>query len=186
MARPLPVIEPASVLPYRMHFSPRALAPLLTFVHGRSFALVALLCSAALGYGCRSAPPREISLQGVSLAESTDSVQRYDLTLTVTNPNPDDLPLREATYSVTADGQVVFTTRASAQATVPPLQSTTIKLPFVVSGRVAGGRMVVSGSLQYLAPGALAEALFDTGFRKPEQPFSFAVDLASIDTPQGR
>jgi len=169
-----------------MHFSRHAATLLHDSLRCRLFLPLALLLTATLGFGCRSAPPPEISLDGAALLESTDSAQRYDLTLIITNPNPDELPLREATYSVTADGQVIFTTRASAQATVPPLQSSTVRLPIVVPSGVGDRRLAVSGSLQYLAPGALAEALFDTGFRKPERPFSFVIDLAPHASPQGR
>ncbi len=107
--------------------------------------------------------------------------------LLVENSSRSDAPLVMVRYIVRDGGAEVFRGRRSAEATAPAGGSMHVRLPAVV--RAAGeyganlGALSIAGEMTYLAPGALAEALFDAGWRRPTVQFNVAVAPAAAPPP---
>ncbi|MDX9910632.1 MAG: LEA type 2 family protein [Phycisphaerales bacterium] len=146
---------------------------------GRSALLAIAMVSAWLG-GCASPRP-EVGLAEVRLRERTDAGAVLALTLDLRNENDIALPLRSLSYSVTVDGREVFRGERSPEATLARFSAQTIEIPAAVRfgeggvepDLISGEREVrVDGTIRYLAPGALAELLFDTGLRRPKVTFT--------------
>lgn len=97
-------------------------------------------------------------------------------TLDAANTNQDPLPLRETVYSLEVDGKSVYRGFRSAEATLRSEGTQQIVLPAGVPLAMlpAGGvvRYRLTGSVEYIVPGAFAEVLFDTGVSRPDAWFS--------------
>ena len=138
--------------------------------------------------GCDATRAPGINLLSTRVVEQRPEATLVELTLELTNPNPDPVPLVEFNYTATMDGRRVFDSRRAAQATLRRLGTQTLILPVVIptsnAGALAGlHALVVSGTLSYIAPGQLGEVLFDTGVRVPRVSFtqSVQVELGSAD-----
>ena len=149
-------------------------------------ALTSLCCMLA---AC-SAPTPGIELAGARLRDRSPDGMVIELTLAMRNDHDIALPLRGLSYAVSIDGREVFRGERSPEATLARFGGQTIEIPAAVrfgSDGVAAEDLVgehevrVEGTLRYLAPGALAELLFDTGLRRPKARFdrSGIVDLGS-------
>jgi len=129
--------------------------------------------------GCTGFRAPRIEVLGAKVVEVTDEAIRVDIALDLINPNAEPLELREITYSFTIDGTRTFQGKRSAQATLPSTGANRLNIPAVVRFDRAGWETTrpdeaswsVTGSLVYLAPGALAEILLDINVRTPKAPF---------------
>ncbi|MCC6907963.1 MAG: hypothetical protein IT430_08500 [Phycisphaerales bacterium] len=147
-------------------------------------ALLALLAA-----GCDTTKAPRIDLVSARVVEQRPEASLVELTLELTNDNPDPVPLVEFNYSASLDGHRLIETRRAAQATLRRLGTQSIVLPVVIPAGAAGGplagvhALVVSGKLSYIAPGQLGEVLFDTGVRVPTVSFteSVTVEFGSAD-----
>jgi hypothetical protein len=148
-----------------------------------------VLAGAAVLAGCSGARPPGLLVQSAELTERTDAGMVITFTMLADNQNPDPLPLRDATYTVSLGGQRVFSGTRSAQATVSRFGTQTFTLPASVPAALASSAsqepFVISGSIKYLVPGALAETLFDIHVIRPSTDFGGRglVDLSTVKTP---
>lgn len=103
----------------------------------------------------------------------------YDLS----NPNSQPLELQTMTYNLAVDGRQTYTGKRSAEATLPTSGASRLTIPAVIRydemGWAAGAipsaaDYRLSGELIYVAPGALAEILLDSGVRTPTASFGDA------------
>jgi hypothetical protein len=139
--------------------------------------------------GCSSTRAPLLSVQSADVTERTDDGIVVTFTMLADNPNPEPLPLRDASYSVTLAGKPVFSGTRSAQATVRRYGTQTFDLPaaFPIPKDGAAGTQpyVLHGTVKYLVAGALAETLFDIHVRRPSTDFrgSGVVDLSTVKAP---
>lgn len=130
--------------------------------------------------GCLGSRPPSIEVGEAVLVEETTEALRLDVALDLANPNDEPLELLQFEYAFSIDGASVFRAKQSAEATLSASGRKRLVLPAVVpldgapwpaGARPADAAWSIRGSLLYVAPGALAEALLDTGVRKPRAGF---------------
>jgi len=149
---------------------PRALAPMLTML--AALALFMTACGA-------SAPTFRIT--DATVTDQSDQGVVVSFRIAAENRNPDPLPLREVRYSLAVNGRSAFEGRRSAQATLPAFGTQEIILP--VSIPIGPGEALesmpldqlpyaFSGSVEYVLPGTISEALFDSRIRVPKAGFA--------------
>jgi len=130
------------------------------------------LLAAQLG-GCNAGfkPPRfravgvtadEISPEGVVLRFEVEAE----------NPNKDPMPLKRAKYTLTLDGERVFTGERSPEATVRKFGTQRFDLlaviPFEGGAPVGETRYEIRGFVTYQSPGQLNEVMFDSQLKVPK------------------
>jgi hypothetical protein len=129
----------------------------------------------ALG-GCSSYSDPTLRVAGAGVADEGPGALVLNVTIAAQNRNHVELPLREIDYSVSIDGREVFRAVRSPEATLRRLGEQTFTVPAVVtySGERPTGmhEFQIEASLKYVTPGELAQALFDTGVRRPTVRFS--------------
>lgn len=130
--------------------------------------------------GCASSAAPKVSIAGAQLAERTSEGVAMQFTLNAENTNDVGLPLRTVRYTLELDGKQVFSGTRSAEATLRRLGTQQIVLPAVIANlpETAATRTTgrvpyrISGTMTYIAPGQIAEILFDSGVRVPSTDFS--------------
>lgn len=162
-----------AMAPRRAHFA------LLSAFGAGSLALV----------GCSGFAPPAIRVVDARVIEQTEHGIAVDFVMEGVNANSEEIPLQIVRYSLAIDGERVFTGERMAEATLRRFGSQTFVLPVAAtwdalpSDRPEGDesprvrRYRLSGTLQYIAPGALAEVFFDTGVRRPSVRFAAEGDL---------
>ncbi|MEK6701782.1 MAG: LEA type 2 family protein [Planctomycetota bacterium] len=122
--------------------------------------------------GCSDTAPR-LSVVGVREIERTDQGTVLAIDIDAENANDEAMPLREIGYSISINGRTVFAGARSPEATIRRFGTQRLTVPAVVSGSgtSTSGVYEVRGDLEYVAPGRLAEILFDTGVRTPSASF---------------
>ena len=137
--------------------------------------LIAILVLLA---GCKGVKNPQITMTGATLGETTDQAATVRIALRLHNPNNEPLELLEFDYRVSVDGKAAYSGTRSAQMTLARMSTRDIEIPAVVNVSESGGQLPadanvqVNGSLRYIAPGAIAQTLFDTGVRRPRVSFS--------------
>lgn len=140
---------------------------------------IALLINIVLIFtGCSGVSAPRVDIAGASLGEVTTEGFVIDFAMNLENPNDQPLQLSEMRYTVSANGARIYEGRRSAEATLSAAGQKTILVPAVVPFAASGSAAVpgsleytIRGELWYLAPGALAETLFDAGVQKPSVSF---------------
>ncbi|MBL8765024.1 MAG: LEA type 2 family protein [Phycisphaerae bacterium] len=147
----------------------------------QSQSIVVAAALAAAG-GCSSYSDPSLSVAGASVRERTDEALVLSFDISGINPNEVALPLRAVRYDVSLDGKPVFRGVRSAEATLRRKGEQRFTLPAVVRAAdlpaASDARFAITGSVEYLTPGELAEVLFDTGLRRPSASFSGAGQVA--------
>lgn len=126
-----------------------------------------------------SAPALEIADVGITEQSSDGFVVSFRVL--AENRNAEPLPLRTVRYSVSINGRSSFSGERDAEATVRRFGAQEFILP--VAFRLgeegdlseiptSGVPYTISGSVEYETPGTIAEALFDSGIRRPTVSFS--------------
>lgn len=147
----------------------------------RSLSCCTLMGTAALLTGCTFIKSPEFGLVGVEQTERTGDAAVLLFHLEATNDNKRELPLRRARYWLTLDGEEVFRGERTAEATVREFGTQPFDLPVVVradrfdlSRLDASGALPfeLSGKVEYLTPGRLADVLFDQGLHRPKAKIS--------------
>jgi hypothetical protein len=140
----------------------------------------------ALG-GCKAYQRPILNVADVEVGDRSDAGIVLKVALDAENRNEFELPLREIHYQVRLEGGQTFSGLRSAEASLRRFGTQRITFPAVIplipdtpppTGNV---RVEVSGSLDYMAPGDVAQILYDTGFYKPTQSFSGAAAV-SLDS----
>ncbi len=137
----------------------------------------ALLLVLALGAGCSSVSSPRLSVVDASPGEVTGEGRVVVFQIEAENRNDRELPLREVRYRFSIEGREVFRGVRSSEASVRRFGRQTFRLPVVLRDEDIEGlrgrvRYSLRGEVTYLAPGALAETLFDTGVSRPKTSFS--------------
>lgn len=159
-----------------------------------SWRVLLLLSAASAGAsGCSSYVAPSMEVADARVTDRTTEGLAIAFTIDAENSNEDALPLREAAYSVELDGQRVFTGVRSAEATLRRYGSQQFTLPAAVPSLLLAQlpmgaqhvRYRISGSVEYITPGAFAEVLFDTGVRRPTTSFQDegVIDLTALPSP---
>jgi hypothetical protein len=136
---------------------------------------LAVLFAAAAGAGCSNSPP-ELRVVSAEVQERTAEGIVLSFTVEAENPNREPLPLHAVEYDLSLNGQRVFTGLRSAEATVRRYGTQTFTLPaalpLTLNPPLGSPEYVLSGKVEYVVPGALAETLFDVRVFRPSTGFS--------------
>lgn len=162
-----------------------------------------VVVAASMG-ACQSYAPPRLAIRDVTVAEQSPQATVLTFHVRGENPNDIDLKLRDVVYRFEpsgggeggdASGVVPFEALRSAEATLPRNGAREFRIPVVLSsagtpdgGAPGGGgvptevRYRLTGTVEYLLPGSIAEVLFDTGLRRPTAAFSEEgrLDLSKI------
>lgn len=164
-----PVSRNAAAAAASFVFGPKAGVAMLTFV------------CATLGVGCSGISAPGIEVSGVALRERTAQGTVLEFTLLADNPNGEALPLQDVTYSVSQNNVVLFSGTRSAEAVLRRFGQQEFTLPAAIPTSLlaaeAQGAFTISGSVIYIAPGALSETLFDQQLIRPSADFSGTATL---------
>lgn len=149
-------------------------------------AAAAVIGPALAAPGCSRYRAPTFELVGVRELERTDDALVLGFTLAASNPNDENLPMRQADYRLIIDGVPAFNGMRSAETILRRYgKGQLIELPAIVpadrfdlsafdSGSI---RYLLTGSIEYQTPGELAEVLFDSGVRRPKAPLRAAGTL---------
>jgi len=134
--------------------------------------------------GCATAQAPSVALREmtVSFDEPDGAVLWFELT--IVNRDTVDLPLAEARYTVSVDGEQVFEGVRSAEATAPARGEAVIRLPASApdgAGVQPGARVTIRGRLTYLTPSRLSEELFDADVFRPEKTFTATATIPELN-----
>lgn len=153
-----------------------------------SFVALALLTPLV---GCAGFSAPRISVVDARVVEQTEQGVAVDFVLEGANANSEELPLQVVRYTLAIDGERVFSGERMAEATLRRFGTQTFILPVAAEwddlpGKGAPGtrRYRLAGTLQYIAPGALAEVFFDTGMRRPSVRFAAEGELTLSAPPE--
>ena len=142
--------------------------------------------------GCSGFREPVITIVDAQVTERSDIAIGLGLRLDLANSNNEPVELFEFTYAITINGAGTYRGKWSASATLPANGSRQLVIPAVVrydqlgwteNSMPAEARFDVSGSLLYIAPGDIAEILFDTGVRKPKVSFNGQGILRIAESP---
>lgn len=137
------------------------------------------VCAAALG-ACSGAQSPHFEVRDVAVTEQTDQGVVVTFRIAAENRNAEPLPLRNVRYGLSLDGKRVFEGERSAETTLRRYGTQEFLLPvaFPVGegtdiAATPIGQMPYSfdATVEYVLPGTIAEALFDTGLRIPTASF---------------
>lgn len=134
-----------------------------------------VLALAAFLGGCAHRP--QVLVVDERLGEASAEAQRVEFVLELTNPADVPIELREVSYRLRVDGRDVYSGRRAAQATLPAGGSVQVVMPAVLSltehpRENSPERYLLSGSLSYIRPGAIARMLRDVGMPRPRVGFA--------------
>ena len=125
--------------------------------------------------GCGIHTPPTLKVAGLTLSERTAEESVVTLVIEATNHTDEALPLGETAYELRINGETAYRGVWDAQATAPVEGSVRFELPAVVASRLIppGGTAsyTVRGTVEYIPPGALGEALFNARVRKGSASF---------------
>ncbi|MEL6328154.1 MAG: LEA type 2 family protein [Planctomycetota bacterium] len=146
--------------------------------HRTGISIAVLSLATLAGVGCRFGDAPRFRVLAVEEASRTDEAVVLRFTLEARNRTDDQLPLRQADYALDLDGRRVFSGSRSAEVTVGSFATQPFTLPAVVpiadAAELLDGRSEVSyalsGRVEYITPGQLAEVLFDSGLRRTTAP----------------
>lgn len=163
-------------------------------MNARSTVLTALVLFAVLASlplaGCAGYADPQIEISEAKALERTPDGVTIVFTLNAKNTNDVALPLRDVEYELEVDGRRVFQGTRSPEATLRRLGSQSFRLPAVIATSAGSGdagmgavRYRLSGTMRYVTPGQIAEALFDTGVRVPSVSFSGQGEVNLAEAP---
>lgn len=136
-------------------------------------AIIACLSAVSVVAGCSGTQAPSLSVLGGSVKERGPAATVVEFIIDADNANPDALPLQEVEYTVSRDGVVVFSGKRSAEAIIRRYGKQQFVLPAAfTSEQSPEGEYRISGTVTYIAPGALAETLFDQEIVRPSVDFS--------------
>ena len=136
-------------------------------------AIIACLSAVSVLAGCSGTLAPSLSVLGGSVKERGPNATVVEFIIDADNANPDALPLQEVEYTVSRDGVVVFSGKRSAEAIIRRYGRQQFVLPAAfTSEQSPEGEYRISGTATYIAPGALAETLFDQAIVRPSVDFS--------------
>lgn len=120
--------------------------------------------------GCVATAPPRLSIADVQVTGVTDQGSTMVVVVRAENPNDQPLPLRNINYTVSLAGQQVFAATRAAEGVLPRFGTLDLALPVAVPARdrpSGDTDLRLSLVLGYLAPGKIAETLYDAGISRP-------------------
>jgi len=149
---------------------PRSTRPAAPAIAGAAGAIALVLA------GCAGAPPTFTVVDAGITARSPEGAV-VTFVVEGQNATADPAPIRTVTYALVIDGEAAFRAERLGEVTIPAGGTQRFRLPVVVApgpdGAAPTGRRdyALSATVQYEAPGSIAEALFDSGIRRPTTTF---------------
>jgi hypothetical protein len=142
-----------------------------------AFALAALS-------GCTGVSSPKLTIVDVRQDENEPTGRRLIIVVNAENLSEEQLPLRDALYSVRLDGVQVFEGQRSPESTLRKWGVQELRFPVALAsdrwpGAVGPVRYEVSGSLVYLPPGKFNEILYDYGLLRPRASFRGSGQVSS-------
>jgi hypothetical protein len=151
--------------------SPTTIRPSLPLARG-AFATALAVVSLTLG-GCffLKSPTPDLRIVSAQLVERTADGVVINVEIEGANRTAKDMKLRSIHYWMDLNGERVFESERTPQATFPALGVQSFTVP-VAAPRVAlpagdPATYHFGAKLQYLVPGPLADAMYDLNVRKP-------------------
>lgn len=128
--------------------------------------LILLLFTGICSSGCGVRAPLT-QFTSSTITNTTSEAIEMNVEFEISNTNDLPIRLKMYNYAVTANGRSVFTGKSDAQLTVPRWSTTRSSIPVVIRKDAITDLESVawelSGSLGYVPPNALAEALRTSG-----------------------
>lgn len=131
--------------------------------------LAGTLAAFMLG-GCLNTAAPRLSIADVTVTEAGAEGSSMVVLVRAENPNDKPLPLRNIDYRVSLNGDEVFAATRAAEGVLPRFGVLNLALPVSVpaSMRPVGQTgFHLSMTLHYLAPGKIAQTLYDSGLQRP-------------------
>ncbi len=122
-----------------------------------------------------------VSVVDAAVTETGEGLLALGFILVLENPNEQPLALHEFSYTLAVDGALAYRGRWAASATLPANGTRRLTIPAIVrhdqlgwtaSSAPSQATYDLVGHVLYLAPGDIAEILFDTGVRRPKAAFA--------------
>ncbi len=122
-----------------------------------------------------------VSVVDAAVTETGEGLVGLGFILVLENPNEQPLALHEFSYTLAMDGAPTYRGRWAASATLPANGTRQLTIPAIVrydqlgwtaSSAPSQATYDQVGHDLYLAPGDIAEILFDTGVRRPKASFA--------------
>ena len=122
--------------------------------------------------GCSGHQRPTMGISHAALADRSPTAAVVEFVIDAANPNDFELPVRSIVYSLSVDGQSVFSTRREGLVSLPRHSSESITIPTVVplgESAIEPGvhAYTLTGTVQYSLPSKLADVLFDTHILRP-------------------
>ena len=122
--------------------------------------------------GCAGHKRPGVVVSDATLADRSQRAAVVEFVIDATNPNEYELPVRSIVYSLSIDGQSVFSTRREGLVSLPRHGSESITIPAVVpmgeSGIQPGVHAyTLTGIVRYSLPSKLADVLYDSRISRP-------------------
>jgi len=155
----------------------------------RCYLGLVLISLAIPAYGCRLADTfkiervskPQVQVDAVKVVDQTDQGARIEIAVTLTNTAKVALPLVDASYTVSIDGQKPVTFSNRPNRTVPVGGTQIVMLPLVVAvsgdGPLAGRSVAVAGSIVYEPPGEIRQLMTDSNVPLPSASFRYRGEL---------
>lgn len=135
------------------------------------------LTLACLGLGaCSGVATPKLSIIDVHQDELEPTGRRIIVVVKAENLSDEQLPLRDANYTVRLDGREVFSGQRSPESTLRSWGVQELRFPVALPterwpAATGAVRYDISGSLVYLPPGKFNEILYDYGLLRPTASF---------------
>jgi hypothetical protein len=155
--------------------------------------IAAISCLAALlPMGCSAYRSPAATIASAHVQERGEEAMAVHFAIELTNSNQVSIELVQFKYDVEIDGRKVYSGVRAAQATLAANGQRRMIIPAVLRFDRLGwspqsfppqAEYEISGTLQYITPGEIAQILFDTGVRKPKAGFTSSGQLVFEQPP---
>ncbi|MBI1370235.1 MAG: hypothetical protein GC162_16495 [Planctomycetes bacterium] len=156
--------------------------------------LIAVLAAMTLtGCGPIKMPRMPVPVQdpttdiaSVNLVDASEKAGKYDITITLVNPNNFELPMTFATYSLTV-GERTYEGSAIPNTTLPALSQIQFTVPAVLEGPAAAGQnFTAEGTITLNPPGQIRQLIYELGIPMPTAHFDGQGTVQSTLTPTAK
>ena len=112
-------------------------------------------------------------ITAVRLVDAGDRAARFDVDVTLSNPNDFPLPLTHAKYELKIAG-LAYATDVLPKTTLPAAGEITVTLPAVLRGDAppTNGQYQATGRIELTPGGQVRRLFYDIGFPKPKARFT--------------
>jgi LEA14-like dessication related protein len=136
--------------------------------------LISLACLGLLGClgtgGCASVTPPTAEVTNIRATDTSPDGTRFVVTVLLTNPNEEALPLRSVHYSLGVQGLGDYTGSDLPNRTLPSHGVQTVEFPAAIpgnQGEVKGRPVKVTAEIKYQPPGEIRQLMLESGIPLP-------------------